>query len=195
MNLGSPDYYIYSVLFVILVRMKLLGEFIREVIIVEIIVNIVIAAINIIELRILKLYLAVEKSIEIVKLLHIDIVKALVIIIHAVQAIGIVIILIEADVEIPALGLLRIGSGHGNGVLGIDILDLGGTVTLHADAGRNELADDNIFLKTEQRIDLALDSGICENTGGLLEACGGEEGIGGKRSLGDTEKLTLCNCG
>ena len=56
--------------------------------------------------------------------------------------------------------------------LGILIL---GVVALHAGSGRYELTDDDIFLKTEQRIDLTLYGGIGQNPCGLLERSSGEE--------------------
>ena len=45
----------------------------------------------------------------------------------------------------------------------------------------DQLTNDDVFLETQQRIYLALDSGIGENTSGLLEGSGGKEGIFMKR--------------
>lgn len=56
-------------------------------------------------------------------------------------------------------------------------------VTGHACTGRNQLADDDVFLQTEEWIFLALDSGFGKNAGRFLEGCGGEEGVGSKSCL------------
>ena len=53
---------------------------------------------------------------------------------------------------------------------------------------RDELTDDDILLKADERILLALDSRIGEHSCGLLERCRRQERICGKGSLGDTEQ-------
>ncbi len=49
------------------------------------------------------------------------------------------------------------------------INNLNVTVALHAGTGGKQLTDDDVFLESEQRINLALDCGIGENPCGLLE--------------------------
>ena len=61
-------------------------------------------------------------------------------------------------------------------------------IQLHARTCRNELADDNVFLEAEQRIDLALDGGIGQNARRLLEGSSGQEAVGRQRRLCDTEQ-------
>ena len=65
-------------------------------------------------------------------------------------------------------------------------LDFG--IARHAGTGRNELADDDILFQTDQRIRLALDSGVGEHACGLLEGSRGQEAVGSERRLGDTEQ-------
>ena len=65
------------------------------------------------------------------------------------------------------LGLLRLGN------------DLLGKVTVgvQACAGGDELTDDDVLLQAGQRVNLALDGGFGQDTGGLLEGCGRQEGL------------------
>ena len=67
-------------------------------------------------------------------------------------------------------------------------------VHLHSGSCGDKLTDDNIFLKSEQRVALALHCGFGENFCGLLEGCGGQEGVGGQGCLGDTEEHRLALC-
>ena len=53
------------------------------------------------------------------------------------------------------------------------------TVCHQAGACRDQLTDDDVLLQTDQMVDLALDCSIGQDLGGLLEGCGGQEGIGG----------------
>ncbi len=61
-------------------------------------------------------------------------------------------------------------------------------VVLHAGAGRDEAADDDVFLEAAQRVDGAVDASLGENAGGLLEAGGRDEAVGRERRLGDAEE-------
>ena len=45
-------------------------------------------------------------------------------------------------------------------------------VAAHAGTGRNQLADDDVFLEAEKRIDLALDGCIGKDAGRFLEGSG-----------------------
>ena len=58
----------------------------------------------------------------------------------------------------------------------------------HAGAGGDEFADDDVFLEAQERIFLAFDSGFGKYSGGFLEGCGGEEGVGGQGCLGGAEE-------
>ena len=55
-----------------------------------------------------------------------------------------------------------------------------------AGAGGDELTDDDVLLQAQQVVHLALDGGLGEDLGGLLEGGGGQEGLGGQGGLGDT---------
>src|SRR5690606_29787186 len=57
-----------------------------------------------------------------------------------------------------------------------------------AGTGGNQLADDDVFLQAQERVDLALDRGLGQHPGRLLERRGRQEAFGGQRRLGDTEK-------
>ena len=61
-----------------------------------------------------------------------------------------------------------------------DRLNLYFAVALHACAGRQQFTDDDVFFQADQRIGLALDCGIGQNTRGFLEGCGGQERIRSK---------------
>ena len=50
-------------------------------------------------------------------------------------------------------------------------VELYGTVTLHTGTCRNQLTNDNVFLQTDQMVNLAVDSRLGQNLGGLLEGC------------------------
>ena len=71
------------------------------------------------------------------------------------------------------------------GDLGLDelLLDLRQTST-----GGDELTDDDVLLQAGQRVDLALDSGLGQDTGGLLEGRSGQEGVGSQAGLGDAKQ-------
>ena len=56
---------------------------------------------------------------------------------------------------------------------------------------RDQLTDDNVLLQTGQRVDLALDGSFGQDTSGLLEGSGGQEGLIGQSSLGDAEQHLL----
>ena len=70
------------------------------------------------------------------------------------------------------------------------------TVSLHAGSGRNQLADDNVLLRSDQRIDLSADRGIRQNPCRLLERSCRQERIRRKGRLCNTEDdaLALCRC-
>src|SRR5579872_231370 len=61
-------------------------------------------------------------------------------------------------------------------------------IALQAGARGDQPAHDHVFLESAQVIDLAGDSCLVENAGGLLEARGGNEGVGRERGLGDAEQ-------
>ncbi len=42
-------------------------------------------------------------------------------------------------------------------------------------AGRDEAADDDVFLQAAQLVDLGFDGGFDEHAGRILERCGGQE--------------------
>ena len=63
----------------------------------------------------------------------------------------------------------------------------GGTVSLHTGTRRNQLTDDDVLLQTDQRIDPAVDRGIRQDLGGLLEGRCGQERVSGQGCLGDTK--------
>ena len=75
------------------------------------------------------------------------------------------------------------------GDLGLDelLLDLRQTST-----GGDELTDDDVLLQAGQRVDLALDGGFGQDTGGLLEGCSGQEGVGSQTGLGDAKQDSGC---
>jgi hypothetical protein len=57
--------------------------------------------------------------------------------------------------------------------------------------GRDQFADDDVFLEAEQRIVLALDRGVGEDARRLLKGRRREERLGRKRRLGDAEQNRL----
>ncbi len=61
-------------------------------------------------------------------------------------------------------------------------------VVLHARAGGDQAADDDVFLEAAERVDRAVDAGFGEDAGGLLEARRRDEAVGGERRLGDAEQ-------
>ena len=69
-------------------------------------------------------------------------------------------------------------------------------VALHAGTRRQELADNDILLEAEQRIALALDGGVGEDSCGLLEGRCRKEGLGCEGGLCDTHEhghtLSFC---
>ena len=52
-----------------------------------------------------------------------------------------------------------------------------GVVGRQARAGRDQLADDDILLQAHQMVGLALDGGLRQDLGGLLEGGGGQASI------------------
>ena len=61
-------------------------------------------------------------------------------------------------------------------------------VCLQTCTGRNQLADDDVLLQTDQMVDLALDGGVGQNLRRLLEGSCGEPGLGRQRSLRDAHE-------
>ena len=61
------------------------------------------------------------------------------------------------------------------GIVGNGIVGLLFEVAVHGKSGtgRDELTDDDVFLKADEMIDLALDGSLGEDLGGLLEGSGG----------------------
>ena len=82
--------------------------------------------------------------------------------------------------------------------LGCRFFELGGeldvAVVLHAGAGGDEAADDDVLLEAAQRVDGAVDAGFGEHAGGLLEARRRDEAVGGERRLGDAEEQRTTDC-
>ena len=73
------------------------------------------------------------------------------------------------------LGLhFRLGDPDGRGLAGLVV-----TVCHEAGACGDQLTDDDVLLQANQMVNLALDGGIGQDLGGLLEGCGGQEGVGG----------------
>src|SRR3954451_21563469 len=70
---------------------------------------------------------------------------------------------------------------------GLRRLDLEPAVTPQAGGGRDQLADDYVLLQTAQAIRLALERGVRQDLGGLLERRGREERVGRERGLRDAE--------
>ena len=67
-------------------------------------------------------------------------------------------------------------------------------IAFQASAGRNKLADNDVFLQTHERIDLSANRGFGQYAGGFLEGSGSEEALGSKRSLGDAKQDALGGC-
>ena len=70
--------------------------------------------------------------------------------------------------------------------------DLHLAVVLHAGAGRNQAAHDDVLLEAAQVVHLAVDGGFGEHARGLLERRRRDERIGRKRRLGDAEQHRPC---
>src|SRR5215207_1871015 len=66
-------------------------------------------------------------------------------------------------------------------------LDLDRAVALEPGRGRDQLADDDVLLQARKAVDLALERGVGEHLGGLLERGRREERVGRQRGLGDAE--------
>src|SRR4051794_25334370 len=66
-------------------------------------------------------------------------------------------------------------------------LDLQAAVATETGGRRDELPDDHVLLQPEQAIGLALESGVREDLGGLLERRCRQERVGRERRLGDAE--------
>src|SRR5262252_5034475 len=84
----------------------------------------------------------------------------------------------------------EIGIGRVEGqrlVVGRVGLDL--AVPRHAGPGRDELADDHVLLEPDQPVLSALDGGLGENTGRLLERRRRQPRVGGERRLRDPHEL------
>ena len=76
--------------------------------------------------------------------------------------------------------LLPCGSCQLSGNLGVALFLTALQVLTHLrETGTcgDELTDDDVLLQTGQRIDLALDGGLGQHAGGLLEGGGRQEGI------------------
>src|SRR5690606_2610218 len=70
------------------------------------------------------------------------------------------------------------------GRVGLDLLVAG-----HAGTGGDELADDDVLLEAAEAVGAALDGGLGEDPGGLLERRRGQPRVGGQRRLGDAHEL------
>ena len=78
------------------------------------------------------------------------------------------VIELQADVE----ELLTGSFGLKRFFTGIGFYDVHISVALHTCSGRYQLTDDDVLLKTEQMVDLTLDSCLGKHLGGLLEGGG-----------------------
>ena len=63
-------------------------------------------------------------------------------------------------------------------------------ILLHAGTGRHQLADEDIFLQTDQRVHLGMDGRFGQHAGGPLEGGRGQEGICCQGILSKTGKVT-----
>ncbi len=70
-------------------------------------------------------------------------------------------------------------------------LDLDPPVALQAGGRRDQLADDHVLLEPVEAVDLALQRGVGEHLGGLLEGGRRQERVGVQRRLGDAEDDVL----
>src|SRR5688572_9304640 len=70
-------------------------------------------------------------------------------------------------------------------------LDLDRPVLLEAGRGRDQLADDDVLLETEEPVDLALDGRVGQHLRRLLEGRRRQEGLGRERCLRDPEDERL----
>jgi len=67
-------------------------------------------------------------------------------------------------------------------------------VLAHTGTCRDQLTDNNVLLQAEQRVNLTLDRSLGQDTGGLLEGSGRQEGLGCQRCLGDTHEGRAAGC-
>ena len=107
---------------------------------------------------------------------------------EALELGGLLAVLGEAElggelvlVEQVLLGALR----------GLHRLDLERAVVAQAGGGRDQLADDHVLLQADELVSLALQRGVGEHLGRLLEGGGRQERLGGQRGLGDPEDHLL----
>ncbi len=62
-------------------------------------------------------------------------------------------------------------------------------VVMESGAGGDEVTHDDVFLEAAEVIDSAQGRCFGEDTGGVLERCGGDEGVGFQRGLDDAENI------
>src|SRR5271154_6034167 len=72
---------------------------------------------------------------------------------------------------------------------------LDAAIVLETSARRDEPAHDDVFLQAAEIINLSGNGGFGKNTRGFLEAGGRDEGVCGKRRLGDTKEQRTSGCG
>ena len=72
---------------------------------------------------------------------------------------------------------------------------LNAAVVLESRSGGDEPAHDDVFFEAAQIVHLAGHRGFGEDAGGLLEAGGGDERVGRKRSLGDAQEQRAARSG
>ncbi len=94
--------------------------------------------------------------------------------------------------------LLRGRLGHRGRELGLGLWDRLAIVNkghikvrLEGGTGRDKVAENDIFLETDEGVFLTRDRGFSEDLGGLLEAGGRDERLGLERRLGDAEEESL----
>jgi hypothetical protein len=61
--------------------------------------------------------------------------------------------------------------------------DVGSSVELHAGTGGDEPAHDDVLFEASEVVHFAVDGGFGEDSRGLLERSGGDEGVGRKGRL------------
>ena len=75
------------------------------------------------------------------------------------------------------------------------LYDLDLAVAAHARTSRDEFTDDDVFFEAQERVDLAFDSRIGQDTGRFLEGCSRQEGVRCQCGLGDTEEHRFADSG
>ena len=67
-------------------------------------------------------------------------------------------------------------------------LELRLAVVIESSASGDQVTHDDVFLEAAEVIDAAQGRGFGEDTGGVLERCGGDERVGFQRGFGDAKE-------